>query len=406
MKLKPLAKCRVCSSESLVDILTLGDHHLSDFTSTNKKPHKFPLSIILCNECNLLQLKHTAPQKFLYTENYGYRSGINNTMQRELREIVQEALKKVKKGKDLTVLDIGANDGTLLSNYPKEVYKIGVEPVKKLAKACKKHADLVINDFFQYSSYKKKAQSRKADIITVISCFYDMEEPNKFIEDVKKVLNEDGVLVIQQNYLVTMLEQNAYDNIVHEHLEYYSLLSMDNLLNRHGLEIFEVKQNLLNGGSFRTYIAYKGKKKVTASVKDLREYEQKLGLNKIKVYKNFAKRVEKSRKQLLALIRKLRNRGKTVYVYGASTRGNTILQYSGLGKTLINAAVERNSDKWGMKIASVGIPIISEADARLIKPDYMLVLPWFFKEEFLEREKDYLTKGGKFIFPLPEITVI
>lgn len=199
-----------------------------------------------------------------------------------------------------------------------------------------------------------------------------------FLEDVKKILNPNGLVVIQQNYLVTMLEENAYDNIVHEHLEYYSLLSMENLLKRHDLEIFDVELSDINGGSFRTYIAHKGKKKIRDAVLKLRTKEKKLGLDGSKIYQEFAKRVQKNKEELYALVKKLRNMGKSVYVYGASTRGNTLLQFCGLDKRLINAAVERNSEKWGKKVASVGIPIISEEEAREKRPDYMLVLPWFF----------------------------
>jgi hypothetical protein len=231
-----------------------------------------------------------------------------------------------------------------------------------------------------------------------------MEEPNKFISDVKKIMKDDGICVIQQNYLVGMLKQNAFDNIVHEHLEYYSLLSLNNLLSKHGLEVFDVELRTLNGGSFRTYIGLKGKKRITKAVEKLNKYEKRLGLNKKKVYLDFAKRIKNNKKKLFEFIKKENEKGKIIYLYGASTRGNTLLQYFNLDNTLIKKAVERNPEKWGKIIASVGIPIISEVEARKDKPDYMLVLPWFFKKEFLKREKAYL-KHGHFIFPLPKFEV-
>jgi SAM-dependent methyltransferase len=403
MKIK---NCRSCNSKNLIKIISLGNQYLSDFVKVNKKPKSFPLRIVLCKNCFLVQLDYTTPSKYLYTERYGYKSGINQTMQNELKEIAQQAFGMVRSKNKIVAVDIGANDGTLLKNYPKIVYKIGVEPIKKLAKECKKSANKVVNDFFNYESFHKELKDKKADIISAISCFYDMEEPNKFIEDIKKILNYDGILVIQQNYLVSMLEKNAFDNIVHEHLEYYSLLSLNNLLEKHNLEVFDLELRDLNGGSFRTYIALKGKRRITKAVKNLEAKEKHLGLNKKKIYKEFAKRITDNKKNLFNFIKQKNKDGKIIYLYGASTRGNTLLQFFNLNSKLIKFAVERNPEKWGKKIASVGIPIISEEQARKDKPDYMLILPWFFKEEFLKRERKYLDQGGHFIFPLPKLKVV
>ena len=404
MKIK---KCRSCNSKNLIGILSLGNQYLSDFVKINKKPKSFPLNMVLCKECFLVQLDYSVPSKYLYTERYGYKSGINQTMQEELKEIAQKSLKKIKKSDEkIVAVDIGANDGTLLKSYPKNIYRIGVEPITKFAKEAKKHSDKVINDFFTYEAFYKALKNKKADIVTIISCFYDMEDPNKFISDVKKIMKDDGICVIQQNYLVGMLKLNAFDNIVHEHLEYYSLLSLNNLLERHGLEVFDVEMRELNGGSFKTYIAFKGKRRITKAVEQLNKYEKKLQLNKKNVYLDFAKRIKNNKKKLSEFIKKENGKKKTIYLYGASTRGNTLLQYFGLDQKLIKKAVERNPEKWGKIIASVGIPIISEEEARKDKPDYMLVLPWFFKKEFLKREKKYLDNGGHFIFPLPKFEVI
>jgi SAM-dependent methyltransferase len=328
-------------------------------------------------------------------------------MQEELKGIAQKSLFKIKKTKEeIVAIDIGANDGTLLKNYPKKIYRVSVEPIKKLAKESKKYSDIVVNDFFSYEAISKRKKNLKADIITIISCFYDMEEPNRFIQDVVKILKENGIVIIQQNYLVSMLEQNAFDNIVHEHLEYYSLLSLNNLLSKHGLEVFDLELRSLNGGSFRTYIALKGKRKISKAVKDLIKKEKKLNLDKKKIYNDFAKRIIDNKNVLLNYIKTEVKKGKSIYLYGASTRGNTLLQFLKLNNKLIKYAVERNPEKWGKRISSVGIPIISEEQARKDKPDYMLILPWFFKKEFLKREKAYLKSGGHFIFPLPKFEVI
>jgi NDP-4-keto-2,6-dideoxyhexose 3-C-methyltransferase len=401
-----IKKCRSCNSENLINILSLGEQYLSDFFIDNKKPKKFPLDLVLCEKCNLVQLKNSTPQKLLYTPRYGYRSGINSTMRNELKRIVETSKNKIKTDKIITALDIGANDGTLLSFYCRNDFKIAVEPIRKFALECGKRADVVVNDFFNYGSYVKKLNNTRADIITAISCFYDMENPNEFVSDVKKILKKNGIFVISQNYLVGMLRNNAFDNIVHEHLEYYSLLSLEQLMARHDLEVFDLEKTMTNGGSFVTYISHKNTRSIKKSVFDLRKSEKALGLNDLKVYLNFAKRVINNSKELHGLISKLVKEKKKVYVYGASTRGNTLLQYYKLNNRLIEYAVERNPEKWGKKISSLNIPIISEDDARRLKPDYMLVLPWFFKEEFLQREKNYLDSGGHFIFPLPRIQMI
>ena len=387
--------CRVCHSRNLTELISFGNLYLSDFTTDDKKPPQYPLVLMLCPDCYLVQLQHNAPAALLYSENYGYKSGINQTMRDHLQGIAESAVKKLgKRDKTVTVVDIGANDGTLLRYYDNDVYRIGVDPVKKFREECSKYADIVISDFFTYKAYKEAVGDKKADIITAISCFYDMEDPNTFVADIVKILDPEGIFIIQQNYLKSMLEQNAFDNIVHEHLEYYSLLSLQALLKRHGLEVFAVETNDLNGGSFRTYIAYKGKRQIEKSVKSMEVAETAMKLHTKEVYEAFAKRVKKEAKKTVAFIKEQIDKGKVVYLYGASTRGNTLLQFYGLDDQLIKYAVERNPEKWGKRIASVNIPIISEEQARKEKPDYMLVLPWFFKEEFLQREKKYFFKKG------------
>ena len=381
-------------------ILTMGDQYLSDFREDDLLPKKAPLDLILCEECSLLQLKHTIPSSFLYTENYGYRSGINGTIRANLQEIVDEVRSLVSLEDQDVVVDIGANDGTLLSNYDKSLYRIGFEPIAKLAKQCQLQADLVINHFFSF------VEGISAKIITAISMFYDLEDPNLFLEDIKKTLQEGGVFVIQQNHLVDMLQLNAFDNIVHEHLEYYSLFSLERLLEKHGLTVFRVARSSVNGGSFRTFICRKGEREIEESVFQMRKEESLLRLHDKQIYLDFARRVNGEVSLLVSFLLQQKQQGKKIYLYGASTRGNSLLQYAGIDSAFIDAAVERNQEKIGKKIASLQIPIVSEEEARKDNPDYMLVLPWFFKEEFLEREKEYLEKGGSLIFPLPTFSVL
>ncbi len=407
-----IKKCRVCLSSKLKKIISLGNLYLSDFVKKPINIKQFPIDLVMCLNCSLVQLRHTTPPKYLYTERYGYRSGINETMKNELSDVVAKALKKVEVSKNDLVIDIGSNDGTLLSNYKKSINTIGFEPVKKLAELTSKNAKFTINDYFNYKSLKKilpnKISQNKAKIITSIAMFYDLNDPNVFLDDVVKILDDSGIFIIQQNYLGGMIEQNAFDNILHEHLEYYSLNSLEYLLDLHGLKVIDVEERVINGGSFRVYVAFKSNKKIKESVrlKKLRAKEDKMGLKKPSTYKKFAKEVRVVSEAIHNFIEREVRKNKKVFVYGASTRGNTLLQYCNLDTTLISAAVERNSEKWGKKIASVGIPIISEEEARKKKPDYMLVLPWFFRDEFIKREKKYLDNGGHFIFPLPKLTIV
>lgn len=399
-----IKKCRSCGSFDLKKILNLGNLYLSDFVEDGKQVQKFPLEIVFCKNCFLVQLNNTTAPSKLYTESYGYKSGINKTMKKELKTIVKKALLITKNVK--IVVDIGANDGTLLRNYPKNILRVGFEPIKKFSKECENHANIVINNYFNYKDYKVNLGEKKADIITAISCFYDIDKPNDFVGSIKKILAQNGVFIIQQNYLGSMITQNAFDNIVHEHLAYYSLKSLENLLNKHKIEVFHVEESIINGGSFRTYICHKGKRGISKDLVRFRKKEQSLNLEKKEVFDIFKKTITENGRKIHKFIQEKNISGKKIYVYGASTRGNTLLQYYKLDKSLIKAAVERNKEKWGKRIASVGIPIISEEQARKEKPDYMLVLPWFFKEEFLKREHKYLESGGHFIFPLPEFEII
>ena len=419
--------CRVCQG-NLEDILSLGEQHLVGFTFPDvdnpggwehkeQKPVYVPLDLVLCSECKLLQLRHTTNPELLWNENYGYRSGINETMRRELGDIVAslEGLKRLEDG-DI-VVDIACNDGTLLEAYSNpNLIRVGYDPSRNVVEQacvalCKYGVDKmkIFIDFFSKKPYWQTLDER-AKVVTCIAMFYDLDDPNRFIKDVEGILDPEGVFVIQQNYLVGMLDQTAFCNIVHEHLEYYSLLSLENLLNRHNLEVFDVSQNDINGGSFRTYIRLKGAEVGTKGglerVEAMRVKERELGLDKKDIYLKFASRVSELSIKLSTFVNEEVAKGKKIYVYGASTRGNTLLQAAKLDYRQITAAAERNQFKFGRKCVGTNIPIISEKEAREANPDYFLVLPWFFKKEFIEREKEYLESGGKLIFPLPEVEVI
>lgn len=394
-----IERCRSCYSKNLIEVGGLGDQHLSDFINPgDPQPEKYRLDVIFCRDCTLLQLADSVPPRKMYNDHYGYRSGISNTMRQELDEIVAKAKRIYSENSKRTaiqVLDIGCNDGTLLDFYGSRVKRVGVEPVTKFAREAGKRHE-VINDFFS----KEAVGGRKFDIITAISMFYDLEDPNDFVEDVKDCLSDDGIFVIQQNYLADMIRINAVDNICHEHLEYYSLTSLEHLLHRHGLEIFKVERTPINGGSFRTYA-----RKVSVH-DELLLLERQMRLEDPATYLEFGQRARASLRKLNDFIEAEVDAGKTVYIYGASTRGNSLVQAANLDHRLIKAAVERNPEKFGKIYAGTEIPIISEERARAEKPDYFLVLPFFFRDEIVEREKEFIRSGGKLIFPLPEFEVV
>jgi len=409
--------CRVCGNADLAEIFSLGNLCMSNFLdeSDSGEPASAPLELVLCNSsdggCGLLQLRDTASHEMMY-RNYWYRSGMNKTMTDELNGIAQkmETLAKLAAGD--YVIDIGANDGTLLRGYKTEKLNlVGYEPAKNLRQYNAAGTARIFEDFFNFGIWKKTFGNEKAKVITAIAMFYDLEDPNAFVADVVSSLHDDGIFAIQMSYLPLMLKTNELGNICHEHLEYYSLLSLENLLKRHGVEVFDVELNDINGGSFRTYIRKKNGNVpnpigADIRVESLREYEKKLGLEDKKVYEEFVKRAQGIKDEVMGFIKKETAAGKKIYVYGASTKGNTVLQYFGLDNSLIAAAAERNPDKWGKKTVGTNIPIISEEQAREEKPDYFLVLPWHFLREFQKREAKFFEDGGKFIVPFPEFRII
>ncbi|MFH1401650.1 MAG: class I SAM-dependent methyltransferase [Parcubacteria group bacterium] len=415
---KTIKKCRVCGSKNIISLLFLGRLHISNFIDNKEGNHKIkkigrqPLELVMCNPdlkgCGLIQLKHTCSPELLY-RNYWYRSGVNRSMTEALSDIAQKAEKIAKPRSGDYIIDIGSNDATLFCFYKtKNLNLVGFEPARNLMSYAKKNcpAGKYINDFFSFKAWQKKFFGKKAKIITAIAMFYDLNNPNEFVSDIVKCLDKKGVFIIQMSYLPSMLQQNAFDNICHEHLEYYSLTSLNNLLKRHGLEVFDAELNDINGGSFRIYIQYKGYRPINNRVHKLEKLEERLKLSSKKTYKIFASRIFALRKKINNFIKNETRLGKRVYIYGASTKGNTLLQFFNLNKDLIKAAADRNLDKWGKKTVGTLIPIISEEQARKERPDYFLILPWHFLKEFIQREKDYLRSGGKFIVPLPQFKII
>jgi NDP-4-keto-2,6-dideoxyhexose 3-C-methyltransferase len=402
------AACRSCGSSSLAPILQLGDLYVADFVdSPGVSPSpKTPLELILCQDCTLLQLRQTTPPEWLYRK-YWYKSGVNSSMRAALADITRKAETLASLRPADSVLDIGCNDGTLLRSYETaNIRRVGFEPAKNLIAEASVGTDRIINDFFSHAA----VAGENFKVITSIAMFYDLEDPNSFVADVAKSLAPDGIWVIEMHYLPLMLSQNAFDAICHEHLEYYSLRSLLPLLERQGLAVLDVETNMINGGSFRIYIQHGGSSRNTWNgsqerVERMLAEEQRLGLSGKRIYEDFATRVLSIREKVRRFIQEEISQGKKIYVYGASTKGNTILQYFELDHRTIRAAAERNPDKWGKYTVGTSVPIVSEQEAR-VEADDFLVLPWHFSDEFRMRERAFLERGGKLIIPLPTPRII
>lgn len=405
--------CRVCGSSDLTFLFSLGDQAVSDFPrpGEDQEREKIPIELELCNNCTLVQAKHTAPQEFLYTRHYWYRSGVTDTMRKALREVAStiENIVSLKPGD--VVLDIGSNDGTLLRSYTLDGLRlVGVEPAINLADEGRVGLDEFLNMFWNYTDYDA-CIGESAKVITALGMFYDLEDPNQFIADISKALSPDGIFISQLMCLQNMLDLGDVGNFAHEHLEFYSLKSLKYLYEKHGLQIIDIETNNVNGKSYRIYACRKSsffapncKPGWEQRLDVVQAREQRL--SDLWPFRNFLDRLEANKKKVIEFIEDVVAEGKTVWVYGASTKGNVILQYYGLDYRLIQGAADRSPEKVGRVTVSTNIPIFSEEYAREANPDYFLVLPYAFIDEFVDREREYLTKGGHFIVPLPEMRII
>ena len=417
---KEIICCRACHSQELINVLTLGNLAVSDFVDSPEPDNgiKAPLELVLCDPkasgCGLLQLRHTVSNEAMY-RNYWYRSGINQTMIDELGDISRSAADVAGLRSGDFVIDIGANDGTLLRGYKIHgLNTVGFEPARNLYDYGKIGTTKIINDFFNHTAWATSFGRQKAKVITAIGMFYDLDDPNSFLDDVCKCLDDEGVFIIQMMYMPFALERNAFDGICHEHLEYYTMKSLENLLHRHGLEIFDVQmREEINEGSVRFYICKKAalaeKSKSSESkkrVSQLRTSEEGMKLEELSTYNDFVRRVENARDLTLNFLRQQIANGKKIHGYAASTKGNTTLQYYEITPDLIEVIADRNPVKWGKYTVSSGIAVISEDDSRALKPDYYFVLAWHFLPEFIARESEFLEQGGRFVVSMPDFRVI
>ena len=410
---REISSCRICHHRQIVPLLHLGEQCLTGIfpKSADEKITRGPLELVKCDgddACGLVQLRHSYDSAEMYGADYGYRSSLNKSMVAHLRAKVAKLTAMAPPQPGDIVLDIGSNDGTLLSFYPPGLTAVGMDPTAaKFREFYQPHIE-VIADFFSAENFKAQFGARKAKLITSIAMFYDLDEPMQFVEQVAEILDGEGIWHFEQSYLPAMLAANAYDTVCHEHVEYYALAQIRWMMDRCGLKIIAIEQNDINGGSFAVTVAKTSSRhrEDTAAVAAMLAAEARQGLHTLAPYEAFRSRVFHHRDALLALLADLSRQGASVLGYGASTKGNVILQFCGITTAQIPFIAEVNPDKFGKITPGTHIPIVSEAEAHAMKPDCLLVMPWHFRDNLVQREAAYLQRGGRMIFPLPEIQIV
>lgn len=412
-----IKKCRLCGNEDLVDVLSLGNQSLTGVfpNLTDQQITCGPLELVKChgevvgkNECGLVQLKHTYDHEEMYGDNYGYRSSLNNSMIRNLNDIKKLVERFLTLENSDLIVDIGSNDGTFLNFFDSQKYRLcGIDPTAKKFSHYYHDGIKILPEFFNSELVRKHFGDQKAKIVASIAMFYDLDNPLDFTFEVAKILDPlNGIWVLEQSYFPLMIAHNSYDTVCHEHLEYYCLQQIKWCLDKAGLKIIHIELNDTNGGSIRLLVTHSASNwpECHELLNILLEQEQKY--NQLKTFEEFRIRVSKHRQDLTDLLKNLKLNGKKIFGYGASTKGNVLLQYCNITRDDLPFIVEVNPDKFGCFTPQTNIPIIDEASALKLQPDYYLVLPWHFKDSILNKEAEARRRGIKFIFPLPNIEII
>ena len=402
--------CRNCKNNKFFNLFSLGKISFTGKFSKNyfnNIPSAY-LNLLMCKKCKLVQLDRNFNLKYLYGKDYGYRTGINKTMTDHVKRMIKKCSTLVKlKAKD-HVLDIASNDATLLSFYPKKIITVGVDPLVSKYKKSYDKIDYKISNFFQINDIKKLNLKKKFKIISALSVFYDLRDPNKFIREVKEILDEKGIFVLEHADLYCIIKNVIFDTICHEHLAFYSSKVIIEMIRNNGLKVFNHEYNNINGGSSRYYICHQNAnyKVKNNNIKKALLKESRIDLYSKETFKVFFNKIINEKIKLKKLIKKINNKKLTIHGYGASTKGNVLLQFYGIGNKDINYIADRNPLKYNLFTPGTKIKIISENYSRRLRPDYFLVLPWHFKKEILIREKKIRKKGTKFIFPLPKVKIV
>ncbi|WP_315751535.1 MULTISPECIES: class I SAM-dependent methyltransferase [unclassified Bradyrhizobium] len=407
---KAIERCRISQSPNLIPVLNLGHQKLTGVFPRDPSTELTtgPLELVWCPDSGLLQLAHSYEAEEMYGENYGYRSGLNQSMVDHLTRKIRQLSVRADLSAGDTVLDIGSNDCTSLKAYTTAgIHRIGIDPTGQKFREYYPEDVKLVPEFFSAEAYQSVSRE-PAKIVTSVAMFYDLEDPIGFARSVENILANDGIWHFEQSYMPSMLRMTSYDTICHEHLEFYSLSVIKHILDAAQMKLIDVQMNAVNGGSFAVTAAKKGgpHKANEAVLNWTLEQEDRAGLHTPRPYREFEERVFRHREDLRRLLKSLVADNKRIVGYGASTKGNVVLQFCGITEKEVCAIAEVNPDKYGAFTPGTNIPIVSEADARRMKPDYFLLLPWHFKDGILRREQAFLDNGGKMIVPFPEIEII
>jgi hypothetical protein len=412
---RTIKRCRICGNPNLISLLNLGRQALTGVfpSKARARLERGPLELVRCTpngnpHCGLVQLRHSYESAELYGDNYGYRSSLNQSMVEHLRNKVKKLEARATLREGDAVLDIGSNDGTTLSFYPEgKVLPIGVDPTARKWWRFYREDAVIVPDLFSAERVRTVLGGKRPRVITSLAMFYDLEDPRSFVNQIVELLADDGIWHFEQSYLPAMLSVNAYDTICHEHVEYYALQQVQLLAEQAGLKLIDVELNDINGGSFAVTAAKKTSRyHVSTSVMQVERKERDFLLDDPSTYARFGQAVRQHRVELTSLLARLRAAGKKVVGYGASTKGNVILQFCNLGPKDLECIGEVNEEKFGKVTPGTGVPIVSELEMKARKPDYLLVFPWHFRRNLVERETAFLAGGGRMIFPLPRIEVV
>jgi NDP-4-keto-2,6-dideoxyhexose 3-C-methyltransferase len=403
--------CRICGGTEFISIMDLGQQALTGVfhKSRDQQVDTGPVELVRCSQsggCGLVQLRQSYDTVQMYGENYGYRSGLNDSMVKHLQGKIRSIIEKGILMPGDIVIDIGSNDATSLKAYPQNVYRLfGVDPTGAKFRAYYPNSVSLIPDFFSAAAIRDHLKGQKAKVITSFSMFYDLEDPVQFAREVADSLTDDGIWIFEQSYLPTMLSANSFDTICHEHLEFYAFKQIEWIATKAGLKVIDVDFNDVNGGSFSiTASKITSKYPQKSEVLDaIRNDELALALDGDVIYEEFNSRVTESFQATMAFFEEVKVTGKTVYGLGASTKGNVLLQKYGINANHILAIGEVNPDKFDAFTPGSLIPIMPENEVLALNPDYLFVLPWHFRQFFQSLPS---LKGRKLVFPLPKFEIV
>ena len=402
--------CRSCQQTGLIAFLDLGKKPPSDRILTEamlKDPEPlYPLEVAFCPNCSLVQILETVPPEDLFLDSYQYFSSFSPTILENARENAVSLITERGLGADSLVMELASNDGYLLKNYVDVgIPVLGIDPAPSQAMAAEKIGVPTLNDFFTVSLAKKlRRAGQRADVIHGNNVLAHVADTNGFVEGIHTILKSDGVVVLEVPYLEDLIDKCEFDTIYHEHLCYFSVTALDHLFRNHDLYLNKVQRIPIHGGSLRLFI--EPHEAVDNSVIQLMQLERDRGVGTLDHYADFANSVERLKLKLLSLLSELKSKEKTIAAYGAAAKGSTMINYVGIGPDIIDFVVDRNIHKHGKYMPGKHLPVFATEKLIERQPDYVLILAWNFADEIMKQQDEYRQRGGKFIIPVPEPTII